>query len=265
MRQPAYELIFAVCILGVLALGYVGLARGGVPQPTSAAGYALGITGFGLMLATEILYSLRKRLPRFHFGAMRHWLQLHVCTGLIGPFLVLLHSGWKFHGLAGGLTLLLAVVVFSGLVGRYIYTAVPRTLDGVEVEAADLEGKIAAIDKELQQRDVQGLAEGALVVATQLPRQGWLLVLARPLLRRRLRRQLRWLMRDLDRDARAQAAPLEELLLRRQRLQMEVLSLEATRRLLAWWHLFHVPLSSALFLLAFVHIGGALYYSAFLR
>ena len=46
------------------------------------------------------LYSLRKRLPNFHWGRMSTWLQVHVVTGLVGAYLVLLHAAWKFNGLA---------------------------------------------------------------------------------------------------------------------------------------------------------------------
>jgi len=265
MRQPAYELIFSLVAIVAISLGYLSVARGGIPQPTSLVGYALGITGFVLMLSTETLYSLRKRLPRFHFGRMSVWLQLHVFTGLVGPCLVLLHSGWKFHGLAGALTLVVFVVVLSGLVGRYIYTAVPRNLDGVEVAAGELEAKIAGIDKQLQELGVEGLGTAALAAALDVPQQGWKLVLGRPFLKWRLQRQLQGLIHNLAPASQAQAVPLSQLLSQRQHLQIEVQSLEAARQLLAWWHLFHVPLSVALFLLAFVHIGAALYYSAFLR
>ena len=40
---------------------------------------------------------------------------------------------------------------------------------------------------------------------------------------------------------------------------------DLTRRLLALWHVFHVPLGVALFTLAFIHIGAALYYATFSR
>jgi cytochrome b561 len=42
--------------------------------------------------------------------------------------MVLLHTAMRFNGLAGVATLLTAVVVASGIVGRYLYTALPRTL-----------------------------------------------------------------------------------------------------------------------------------------
>jgi len=51
----------------------------------------------------------------------------------VGPYMVLLHTSWKFNGLAGVTTLLTVVIVISGFVGRYIYTRIPRTADGIEL------------------------------------------------------------------------------------------------------------------------------------
>ena len=40
--------------------------------------------------------------------------------------MVLLHTAMRFHGLAGLTMLLTVLVVVSGLVGRFLYTRVPR-------------------------------------------------------------------------------------------------------------------------------------------
>jgi hypothetical protein len=111
---------------------------------------------------------------------MAAWLQGHVLMGLCGSYLVLLHSAGKFRGLAGALSLVTAVTVASGFVGRYLYTELPRTLE-----------------------QPQGAG---------------------------------------DAGTRARALALR-------------------RRMFALWHLFHVPLSAALFVLALCHIVGALYYT----
>ena len=84
------------------------------------------------------------RRPR---GSMRAWLRVHIVMGIVGPYLVLLHTAWAFQGLAGVLTLLMLVVVASGFIGRYIYTAVPRTADGAVVEALELTEQLAALRK----------------------------------------------------------------------------------------------------------------------
>ena len=107
-----------------------------VPPASELFGHGLGILGFILMLMTETLYSLRKRSRRVRWGRMSTWLQMHIFMGLVGPYMVLLHTSWKFNGLAGVTTLLTIVIVISGFVGRYIFTRIPRTLEGLEIEGA---------------------------------------------------------------------------------------------------------------------------------
>ena len=107
-----------------------------IPPASELFGHGLGILGFTFMLMTETLYSLRKRSRSVRWGRMSSWLQFHIFTGLVGPFMVLLHSSWKFHGLAGVTTLLTIIIVISGFVGRYIFTRIPRTMDGSEVQGA---------------------------------------------------------------------------------------------------------------------------------
>jgi phage FluMu protein Com len=223
VRRAPYELIFALIVMATITVWYVNAAQRGVPQPGGVVGHSLGVVGFLLMLSAETLYSLRKRIRGFTLGPTGVWLRVHIFTGLVGPYLVLLHSAGKFNGLAGVLSLLTVLMVLSGFVGRYIYTAVPRTLDGAEVAVGDLEARIAAADRQLQARrlDPSGAA--------------------------------------------AQAAELEKLEAERSRLQRQVRSLATGRRLLALWHLFHIPLGVALFALAFIHIGAALYYATFLK
>lgn len=105
-----------------------------IPPAGELFGHSLGIFGFILMLMTETLYSLRKRSRSARWGRMSDWLKFHIFTGLVGPYMVLLHTSWKFNGLAGATTLFTIIIVISGFVGRYIYTRIPRTSDGLELE-----------------------------------------------------------------------------------------------------------------------------------
>lgn len=105
-----------------------------IPPARELFGHGMGIIGFLFMLMTETLYSLRKRSRTVKWGKMSAWLQFHIFTGLVGPYMVLLHTSWKFNGIAGVTTLFTVIIVISGFVGRYIFTRVPRTLDGLEVE-----------------------------------------------------------------------------------------------------------------------------------
>lgn len=108
---------------------------GRFPAASGLVGHGIGVLGFVLMLMTEVLYSVRKQRPDASWGSMASWLRFHMVTGLVGPYMVLLHSTMRFQGLAGVTMLLTVVVVISGLVGRYIYTAMPRMLEGSEIGA----------------------------------------------------------------------------------------------------------------------------------
>ena len=122
-------------VLITIVYGWVVYITREIPAASDAFGHALGIFGFILMLMTETLYSLRKRSRSARWGRMARWLEFHIYTGLVGPYMVLLHTSWKYNGLAGLTMLFTVIIVISGFIGRYIYTRVPRTLDGTIVES----------------------------------------------------------------------------------------------------------------------------------
>lgn len=131
-RELWLAFLAMIVITGVYGLVVV-LTRE-IPPASELFGHGMGIVGFILMLMTETLYSLRKRSRTVRWGRMSTWLQMHILMGLVGPYMVLLHTSWKFNGLAGVTTLLTVIIVISGFVGRYIFTRIPRTLDGLEIE-----------------------------------------------------------------------------------------------------------------------------------
>jgi xanthosine utilization system XapX-like protein len=246
-------------ILSFLAMILIGgiyaavLLTRGAPESGRLLGHALGIVGFLLMLATETLYSLRKRAVRRARRKMSEWLQFHIFTGIVGPFLVLLHTAWAFRGLAGIVTLLMVIVVMSGFIGRYIYTAVPRTPEGMLVEADELQRLIRDAEEELgrvsgpEAPRVEPQGEAALILGRG-PRD-----LAEWWRRRRA-------LRRLDPAARESAGRVMHLQARLTELRRQAASLAAARRLLALWHTVHIPLGMALFVAAFYHVGAGLYY-----
>ena len=129
-RELWYAFAAIVLVTAFYAVAYV--QKDAFPTASSLVGHGIGIVGFVLMLMTATLYSLRKLRTDARWGSTASWLRFHMVTGLVGPYMVLLHTAMKFRGLAGLTMLLAVIVVASGLVGRYIYTAVPRTSDGAE-------------------------------------------------------------------------------------------------------------------------------------
>lgn len=272
MSQSTRELWLAFfTILGISGVYlYAVIALGGVPPASELFGHSLGIAGFILMLMTETLYTLRKRSRSARWGRLSLWLQFHIFTGLVGPYMVLLHTSWKFHGLAGIVTLMTLVVVGSGFVGRYIYTAIPRTADGIELEAGQIQREIDLISAQIKSwlERTPGAGRpwtGQLLGFSATAGGGSMLSLLNPMEELTYRIDFWLLRRGLDRETRRQAAFLGKLVHQRRRLLRQRTTLAQARRLLALWHTLHVPLGLALFTAAFIHIGAAIYYATLLR
>ncbi len=261
MRKRTYELWYALAAMIGITIVYVLVAAQGIPKSSSVFGHVIGIVGFLFMLSTETLYSLRKRARGRARGRMSTWLQIHIFTGLVGSYMVLLHSAWKFNGLAGALMLLTVIIVVSGVIGRYIYTAVPRTVDGAEVTLRDLEQQIALADIQLQALGVAQSAPTARLATASASGSGASLVFGRTLEQWRYDREVRQVLKDQGK----QGQQLRRLLDDRFRLQRQIRSLAAARRLLAVWHTVHIPIGVALFTLAFIHIAAALYFATLIK
>ncbi len=272
MQRNNNELWFS--LVAMLAIGalyaFVVFTTQEIPAASEFFGHALGIAGFALMLMTETLYSLRKRSRNARWGKTANWLKFHIFMGLVGPFMVFLHTSWKLNGIAGVVTLLTLIVVLSGIVGRYIYTAVPRTVDGAEIETAELEAQIAAADERIKTW-VAARPQLASILAHHLntmpdtAQLGPMAIFGRWMIEWEARRTWKRKRNQADSQIRAQLKEIEEMIRRKDTLHRQITSLAMTRRMLSVWHAVHIPIGMALFTAAFIHIGGAIYYATLLR
>jgi hypothetical protein len=246
-----------------------------IPPASEFFGHSLGIVGFVMMLMTETLYSIRKRQRTARWGRMSTWLEFHIFTGIVGPFMVLLHSSGKFHGLAGIVTLMTLAVVISGFVGRYIYTSIPRTLDGVEMEASQMRSQIQSIEVALADRleapyNSSQITRPITKTNTFIPgnlfssaSDGGGIAVGRSAAEPGGQSPL-WGISSQPAPV-PQDEQLDQLVKRHAALNRQLTTLAAARRLMALWHAIHVPLGLALFTAAFIHIAAAIYYATLLR
>ena len=226
LNRGLFVAIIISALITVLYL-FVVLQLKAIPAARGLFGHLIGVLGFLLMLMTEILYSLRKRSLVARWGRLSSWLEFHIFTGIVGPYLVLVHTSWKFNGLAGVLMLMTIIVVASGFIGRYIYTAIPRTADGAEIESAELKRMIADLEAKIYAgQAVQGENQATSQVNVK-----------------RLNRLIR----------------------RRQILRSQMDSLATARRLLSLWHTVHIPIGMLVFTTACFHIIAAIYFATLIR
>ena len=132
-------------------------------KPSGTIGVKLGILGLAMFLAI-FLYPLRKRWAWLgRQGSSRHWLDNHVLLGLAAPFVLALHAAFKFRGFAGIAFWIMLAVSLSGVIGRYLYGQIPRSLNAAELslkEVQDIQAKLGeqlAEQKVLPQSDLRAL------------------------------------------------------------------------------------------------------------
>ncbi len=199
--------------------------------PSALPGHALGGLGFALMLWAGFGYSWRKRSVAPGAPPMARAMHAHMVAGLLGPYLVILHSGLAFRGLAGVLSLLLVLVVASGVLGRAVFVRLPKAVTLVDpIRVAMLDAEIAGV-------------EGEAAVLARSGRED-------PVQRAAI-------------DHRFVALRHEQELLHSQR-RHDAGTATSRRALSVWWWL-HAPASMALWVLAAAHVLGTLYFGVLSR
>jgi hypothetical protein len=181
--------------------------------------------------------------------------------------MVLTHTAFEFRGLAGFTMLLAVVVVASGFVGRYFYTAIPRSLAGAEATDRELQAEIGRVQARLAEAAghrsaaVQALVE-ADVQRQAVARGDFLMVVLRTWDEWRYRSRLHSQVRKLERAEKQNLADIEKILTQRRNLEQQMRMLEGARRVLSVWHIAHVPMGVTLFGAAAIHVIATLYFRA---
>ncbi len=118
-------------------------------KPSGIIGHGIGIAGSLCMIIGMVSYMVRKRYRAFsRMGSLKHWLEFHIFLCTLGPILVLFHTSYKFGGLVAISFWSMVAVFLSGIIGRFIYLQIPRTIEGQELslsEVKELKTDVAGI------------------------------------------------------------------------------------------------------------------------
>ncbi len=120
-------------------------------RSSGLVGLSCGLAGTALILF-NLSYLVRKRLAHVTWlGTLRSWMHFHVWSGLTGAGFIVLHCSFLPRSSLGILALAgLGVVVVTGVVGRYIYSNVPRSLAGRELDREEVRERLAKLRERLE-------------------------------------------------------------------------------------------------------------------
>lgn len=234
-------------------------------NPAGLIGHGYGMVGTALIL-TNLLYLVRRRfaksLPAW-LGSMKTWLNIHVFTGLTGSLLVLFHSAFQLRTpIATVTSASLAIVVFTGLIGIYLYALVPTAgLKPLQDRLAEirplLPGLVAQVEEFLKVTPLTVLPHDASFTRAVLTVPRWALEAGRR--RRGLKRAARGdkMTRVLLRtDKKLARAYIDELSL----LAAAEVDAHAGAAMMRTWRSLHRFLALLMIASVTVHIGVAWFY-----
>ncbi len=141
--------------VAALALSAWWVSRQGWFTPWSRTGYWLGVAG-GVAMLLLFTYPLRKRWRvTYNWGASKYWFVAHMVLGIMGPWLILLHSTFHIGSTNAAVALFsMVIVALSGVVGRFLYVRLHADLRGEKATLAGLRGAMSnqhqAADTRLQ-------------------------------------------------------------------------------------------------------------------
>lgn len=230
--------------------------------PSDGIWHMLGWTG-SVMMIVMMLYSVRKRAKFLrNFGSLRHWLAAHMFLGIVGPLLVTLHTTFQFHGIiATSFWCMITTMVF-GILGRYIYIQIPRSVSGTELGVQGIEKVCDRLDRKLEkhlsEKNISSLLAEISATDGQLEDMSpisALLFMMKTDIRNRFKllrlkailKQKFKLPRKVRRDIAAQLSGKAALI-------RKIHFLKTSHSLLHYWHVLHIPLAAVMFLIMFLHI-----------
>ena len=276
-RFATILLVIGVAIVGLLTIkGYsyytlsaaerVKDAAHAALKPAGVWGHGVGIVATAFMMS-NFIYALRKRWSVMKGkGSIRNWLTFHQFVGFMSPLVIAFHATFRSNNvLATATTVSLAIVVATGVIGRFIIRLIPSS-DGKPQARSEvlarwekLKARMSArIEDHTEVTDVRKAKD--VLNRAVVPAESQSLIkylLGTPFRSVRDRVALGTLAVEFPSGAhfREFRASFEEL----RQLQTQVTFYTALRGLLSVWRVFHVVLAILLVVMITAHIGVSLF------
>lgn len=210
-------------------------------KPSGLYGQGLGVFGTLLILIGVSIYILHKRYNILgRHVRLKYLLEFHIFLCTLGPILVLFHTSFKFGGIVSIAFWSMVAVVASGVVGRFIYIQIPRTIEGRALSLSEVQGMktdVAEVLKEkyqLEDVDVEQLVSYTREGKTSLS------ALKKTIKRYNL--------------TKGDQKKLLNMLYGERSLSRKIARLETMKKYFKYWHVAHMPFALIMLVIVIIHI-----------
>jgi len=277
--SPIVHRIYILTMAGIVLLTAVLLAYYGVSyyttsleerfyhpahdyfKPSGLFGHGLGITGTLLILIGVSSYIARKRYNFLaRLGRLKYWLEFHIFLCSLGPVMILFHTAFKFGGIVSIAFWSMVAVVASGVIGRFIYIQIPRTIEGRALnlnEVKEMKTNVSELLKanyKLDENSYQAIIEAVEVSPRE--KSGNLIgnIIQKYIEDRRTIGKVRRLLRQ-NQLTRPDIKKISGLVKNELSLNNRILRLQTMQKLFKYWHVAHLPFAIIMLVIVLLHVG----------
>jgi hypothetical protein len=231
-------------------------------KPSGIIGHGLGIIGSFMMILGVASYMIRKRKPRLvGFGYLKHWLEFHIFLCSVGPVLVLYHTAFKFGGIVSISFWSMTAVVLSGVIGRFIYIQIPRSIQGSELEIEDINTMSANLTAKLKTEfGINGMFAKKLEGISFANQNDSAPLVNSIILLFKIYFQSLSLLRNIYDEIdnmnliKSKAHRVKTLVKSKIVLSRRIGMLRTMQKFFKYWHIIHLPFAIVMFVIMFIHV-----------
>ena len=233
-------------------------------KPSGIFGHGLGIIGTLLILIGVFSYIARKRYKSLaRLGRLKYWLEFHIFLCSVGPVMVLFHTAFKFGGLVSISFWSMVAVVASGIIGRFIYIQIPRTIEGRELSLSEVQSMKSNVEDILVNNyRLDEASTRAILESTQVqPRAAKGNLVSRMISAYfEDRKKIRWIKNVLRSNnlSKADVYKVTQLIRNELSLNNRIDRLLTMQKLFKYWHVAHLPFAIIMLVIMVIHVGVTL-------
>jgi hypothetical protein len=230
-------------------------------KPSGIWGHGMGIIGSLCMILGVSMYMARKRYRIFsRWGFLKHWLEFHIFLCTLGPILVLFHTSFKFGGIVAISFWSMVAVFLSGVIGRFIYIQIPRSIEGRELSLNEIRGMKGDIGDTLInsiQLDVEShkVIVDSIKVKSEHDQNNFLVRTFRKYWDdRKSLRKVRYVLKK-NNLPKIQRKEMLDLVKNEISLNKRIERLTVMQNMFKYWHVAHLPFALVMLVIMVIHVG----------
>ncbi len=229
-------------------------------KPSSNYSHGLGILGASMIIIGVSTYSTRKRTRAlWNLGKLSRWLEFHIFLCLLGPVLVIFHTTFKAGGVAAISLWTMISVASSGIIGRFLYSQIPKNIQGNELTAGQITAELDRLSSKLSSSAIgQRLTKTIYQSFETLQKPQSILEAIQAFMKLA---SLRWNIRKsvhhlvtANVHSKGTAKEMEKTATAFAALIQKSLVLNQAGKLFYYWHAIHLPFSAIMFITLAAHI-----------